>query len=141
MSADPIFKCRIGNHIENLPQILDGLESTGLSHDWDLAFQMQLALVIEELVVNAINYGGQAEGQGWAEVRVEPAEGGVTVLIEDNGRAFDPFSVAEPDTDLDLDSRAVGGLGVHFVREMTDSYRYERAGEVNRVTLVKQYPA
>lgn len=134
-----LFQCRIGNSVEELPRILDGLESTGLQHDWDPVFQMQLALVIEELVVNAVNYGGQPPGQGWAEVRIAAANDGVSVTIEDNGRAFDPFSVAEPDTELDLDSRAIGGLGVHFVREMTQSYGYERDGALNRVTLFKRF--
>jgi serine/threonine-protein kinase RsbW len=133
-----LFQCRIGNSVEELPRILDGLESTGLQHDWDPVFQMQLTLVIEELVVNAVNYGGQLPGQGWAEVRIDAAEDGVSVTIEDNGQAFDPFSVAEPDTELDLDSRAIGGLGVHFVREMTESHGYERAGAINRVTLFKR---
>ena len=99
---------------------------------------MQLTLVIEELVVNAVNYGGQPPGQGWVEVCIDAAEDGVSVSIEDNGKAFDPFSVAEPDTELDLDSRAIGGLGVHFVREMTQIQGYERVGVINRVTLFKR---
>ena len=133
-----LFQCRIGNSVDELPRILDGLESTGLQNDWDPVFQMQLALVIEELVVNAVNYGGQPPGQGWAEVRIDAAGDGVSVTIEDNGKAFDPFSVAEPDTELDLDSRAIGGLGVHFVREMTQGHGYERVGAINRVTLFKR---
>ncbi len=139
MSAPTVFQCRVENRIEELPRILDGLESTGAEQKWDPAFQMQLALVIEELVVNAIHYGGQA--QGWVEVRIEASEDGVIVVIEDNGRAFDPFSVATPDTSGDLESRSIGGLGVHFVREMTDHHQYERVGELNRVTLFKQYGA
>jgi two-component sensor histidine kinase len=31
---------------------------------WDPAFEMQLALVIEELMVNALVHGGQEAGQG-----------------------------------------------------------------------------
>ena len=134
-----LFQCRIGNSITELPSILDGLEATGLDQAWDPIFQMQLTLVVEELVVNAINYGGRLAGQGWAEVRVESADGGFCITIEDNGLAFDPFSAAEPDTELDLDSRGIGGLGVHFVREMTESYCYERLGEINRVVLFKKF--
>lgn len=136
-----LFQCRISNSISELPSILDGLEATGLDQAWDPVFQMQLTLVVEELVVNAINYGGRLAGQGWAEVRVASADGGVCITIEDNGLAFDPFSAAEPDTALDLDSRSIGGLGVHFVREMTESYAYERSGEINRVVLLKRYGA
>jgi serine/threonine-protein kinase RsbW len=134
-----LFRCRICNSINELPSILDGLEATALDQAWDPIFLMQLTLVVEELVVNAINYGGRLAGQGWAEIRVESADGGVGITIEDNGLAFDPFSAAAPDTELDLDSRSIGGLGVHFVREMTDNHSYERSGEINRVVLFKRF--
>lgn len=133
-----LFECRIGNAVEPLARLLDGLEAAGLEHGWTPSFQMHIALVVEELVVNAVSYGGQLPGQGWVEVRIESAEGGVNILIEDNGQAFDPFSAATPDTELDIDSRAIGGLGVHFVRELTQSQRYERSGAINRVSLFKR---
>lgn len=134
-----LFQCRISNALDDLPRVLDGLEATGLDHCWPPVFQMQLTLVIEELMVNAINYGGRKAGQGWVEVRVETTINGVCITIEDNGLAFNPFSVATPDTALDLDCRNIGGLGVHFVREMTESHRYERSDEINRVILFKKF--
>jgi serine/threonine-protein kinase RsbW len=66
---------------------------------------------------------------------------GVKAVLQDNGLAFDPFSLDAPDTDLDLDSRAIGGLGVHLVRQMTESQHYEREGDRNRVTLFKRHEA
>ncbi len=137
MQASPLFHCRIANAIDQLPLILDGLEQACTAHGWDPALHMQLALVVEELVVNAASYGGRAPGEGWVSVRIDAASNGVRIVIEDNGNAFDPFSAAEPDVGLDLDSRAIGGLGVHFVREMTDEQTYERVEGVNRVTLFK----
>jgi serine/threonine-protein kinase RsbW len=134
-----LFQCRIKNSINELPCILDGLEAIGLDLAWEPAFQMQLTLVVEELVVNAIHYGGCLTDQGWVEVRVESATGGVNTTIEDNGLAFDPFSAPQPDMELDLDNRNAGGLGVHFVRELTERYGYERDGEINRVVLFKRF--
>lgn len=142
-----LFECRLTQAAE-LPRLLDGLEQTGLQQGWDPGLQMQLALVIEELVVNACTYGGRPPGQGWVQVRIHAAPHaaphstplGLHITIEDNGQAFDPFSAPEPDVTLDLDSRAIGGLGVHFVRELTEHQAYERVGEVNRVSLVKALP-
>lgn len=136
-----VFHHRIGNSVDQLPQILDGLEETGARLGWDAGLQMQIALVVEELVVNAASYGGRAPGEGWVEVRIDAVTEGLRIVIEDNGKAFDPLSVSVPDTELDLDSRAIGGLGVHFVRELTDQQSYERAGEINRITLFKRRPA
>lgn len=137
MNNQPLFQCRITS-IDQLPLVLDGLEQTGSELDWDPSFQMQIALVVEELMVNCISYGGRPKGQGWAEVRLEKVSQGLAIVIDDNGQAFDPFSAAQPDTELDIESRSIGGLGVHFVREMADSYAYERLDELNRVTLFKR---
>lgn len=127
----------MGNAVDQLPQILDGLERVSEEHHWEAGLHMQVALVVEELVVNAASYGGRAPGEGWVDVQIVRTSDGLRIVIEDNGDPFDPFSVSEPDTELDLDSRAIGGLGVHFVREMTDQQRYERDGPINRVTLFK----
>lgn len=137
--ARALFHCRI-TAVAALGALLDGLEATGEREAWESGFQMQLALVIEELMVNALQHGGQAPGQAWSEVTVHAAEGGVDVLIADNGQAFDPLSVDAPDTGLDLDSRAIGGLGIHLVRQMTDRQRYEREGQINRIHLHKAHP-
>jgi serine/threonine-protein kinase RsbW len=56
--------------------------------------------------------------------------------MEDDGPAFDPFSAAEPDTEADVETRDVGGLGVHFVRRMAREAAYERRDGLNRVTAL-----
>jgi serine/threonine-protein kinase RsbW len=136
-----LFQCKIAHAVDQLPQILDGLEETGTAHDWAPSLQMQIALVVEELVVNAASYGGRAPSEGWIEVRIDQVSGGLEIVIEDNGNPFDPFSATLPDIELDLDSRAIGGLGVHFVREMTEQQSYQRMGNINRVTLFKATPS
>ena len=137
--APALLHCRISS-VEALGALLDELQAAGERQGWDAGFQMQLALVIEELMVNALQHGGQPPGLAWSEVTVHTTEGGVDVLIADNGKAFDPLSVDAPDTTLDLDSRAIGGLGVHLVRQMTDRQRYEREGQINRIHLHKTLP-
>jgi hypothetical protein len=51
--------------------------------------------------------------------------------------AFDPFSLATPDTNLPLEERSIGGLGVHFTRTLMSAYGYRREGDRNRVELRK----
>jgi anti-sigma regulatory factor (Ser/Thr protein kinase) len=42
----------------------------------------------------------------------------------DDGPRFDPLAHESPDLDADIADRAVGGLGVHIVRQLADSCRY-----------------
>ena len=64
-------------------------------------------------------------------------EGRLGVTISDDGRPFNPFEGAPPDTELSVDDRPIGGLGVHLVQNVMDEVAYERHGTKNVVTLVK----
>jgi len=137
----PLLELRIPHSIEHLPGLLDQIERLAGQHDWDAMFCSQILLVVEELVVNAVSYGGRDPDEGWVIVRFVQLPDGLSVTIVDNGQPYDPFeSAPEPDLDLDLDSRPIGGLGVHFVKEMTDCHAYERRDGENRVTLLKRWP-
>ena len=132
------LECRI----EVLPALLDAIEGLAGEHNWTDSFRTNVLLVVEELVVNAISYGGRTAEDGWVTVRLLGTPEGLSLEIADNGVAFDPLaSTPEPSLDQDLDSRAVGGLGVFFVRELTDSQHYARINGENRVTLFKHWPA
>jgi len=56
-------------------------------------------------------------------------------VIEDDGAPFNPLTVPLPDTGADLSKRAIGGLGIRFIRALNDEVRYERAGNRNRLSL------
>lgn len=96
----------------------------------------RLMLILEELFTNVHKYGHGASPAGAIDVRL--TRDGDRLLIEfaDDGGAFDPLSLPKPKIDRDLDERPVGGLGVHIVRSMASSSRYERADGWNRLRLV-----
>ena len=97
----------------------------------DLAFKLHL--IIEELALNAMTYGGAESVQ----ITITTDAEAVTVEISDDGAAFDPLSEApEPDLDAALEDRAVGGLGIHLVRTLTDDLSYRWDGERNHLSLV-----
>ncbi|MCE2531227.1 MAG: ATP-binding protein [Acidimicrobiia bacterium] len=97
----------------------------------DLAFKLHL--IIEELALNAMTYGGASSVQ--INITSEPDT--ITVEISDDGAAFDPLNDApQPDVNAALEDRAIGGLGIHLVRTLTDDLSYRRDGERNHLTLV-----
>jgi anti-sigma regulatory factor (Ser/Thr protein kinase) len=59
------------------------------------------------------------------------------VAIEDDGIPFNPLEKETPDTDLPLEERKIGGLGIHLVRNLMDKVSYQRRVDKNRLTLVK----
>lgn len=97
-------------------------------HD-DVLFRVRLAL--DELLTNAVTHGAQNNAKHDIEVLVEVDGDQVVCILRDNGVAFDPLSMPEPDTTAALDDRNIGGLGIHLVREMFSDLNYRRDGGWN----------
>lgn len=94
-------------------------------------------LALEEAIVNVVNYA-YPNGGGVLEIGVAKSQDGkyLQVTLKDQGIAFDPVT-AEKNVDLDActEERCIGGLGVHFMHELTDHLAYERKGGSNILTL------
>lgn len=95
-------------------------------------------LSLDELLTNTISYGYEDDGAHTIEIELSKDGNGVTVVLADDARAFDPTAAADPDIDADLDERALGGLGIHIVRAMMDEISYRRVDGRNELTLTKR---
>jgi anti-sigma regulatory factor (Ser/Thr protein kinase) len=106
----------------------------GLSED-DV---MMINLVLDELVANVISHGHDDDGKEH-EIHVTLALEGaeLTMVVEDDGRAFDPLQRPAPDLDLPLEERPIGGLGIHIVRSLMDSVEYRHENGRNVLTMHK----
>ncbi|MDB5362730.1 MAG: hypothetical protein JWO51_4027 [Rhodospirillales bacterium] len=102
------------------------------------AIVYQLNLAIDELATNVISYGWDDAGPHQLQIKLCLAPGRLTVLIEDDGRAFNPLDRPPPDLDAAIEARAIGGLGIHFVRQFATDFTYERVAGRNRLTIGKR---
>ena len=120
-----------------LEQTLDTVDELAEANDWPAAAAFQIRLAIEEIVLNVIKYG--VVGGGRIDIDFSPGPDQVSVRIADNGKAFDPTNdPLAPDTDAELQDRAIGGLGVFLVRRVMDDFHYVREQDRNVVTLTKR---
>ncbi len=102
-----------------------------------IAFDLNLAL--DELLTNAILYGYEDEKKGLAiRIRVALVEDVIELVIEDDGRPFNPLEAPAPDLGAGLMDRPAGGLGIHLVRSLTDEIEYQRQAGKNILTIKKQ---
>ncbi|MBP8302412.1 MAG: ATP-binding protein [Planctomycetes bacterium] len=100
----------------------------------EVVYRAQLAL--EEVLSNVIRHGYEDNPAEHAiTIHVQLLPDGVRLEFVDDGRAFDPLSVAEVDLDLPLEDRRVGGLGVHLLRTMTKGLNYERKAGCNHLRV------
>ncbi len=101
----------------------------------DAQFKIQLAL--EEILVNIAHYAYPGGDVGWIELlcRLEQDGKRLCVEIRDAGRAFNPLSRGQPNTEVSLEKREIGGLGIFLVRQMTTKAEYRREDDTNVLTL------
>ncbi len=94
-------------------------------------------VAIDEILSNAIAYAFR-DGHAHEIFVTATAEPGKLVIeISDDGAPFDPLAVPPPDLSADIETRQVGGLGMHFVRSLLDDVVYERVNGWNVLTLRK----
>jgi anti-sigma regulatory factor (Ser/Thr protein kinase) len=102
----------------------------------DVSFLVSLA--IEELVTNCIKYEYDDSGEHTIQITLSRVDQMLTMLVVDDGHAFDPLAATPPNLDLDIEDRLIGGLGIHMLRELANNVTYERHDGTNRVTLTKR---
>ncbi len=123
--------------IDEIEIILEAVEYFGEQEDWEPALTFKVKLAIEELGINIANHG-RVDDIPEIEIVVDSSPEKLTITIEDDGRPFDPLHDAPPpDLTSALEDRPVGGLGIHFVREMMDemTYRHENGKNCLALTL------
>ena len=128
--------------VQELTRLQKAIHDHSNRQGWDLVLQTQMDLVIEELVVNVMTHGDNSARDtaepGWVRIELVEDHGLITLVVTDNGTAFDSTQTPEPDLDAPLELRERGGLGVHFIRELTETFSYRRAGGCNVVTVQKR---
>ncbi len=129
---------RINSEDGALERITAAVEDLGEREDWSPDLVFRINLVLEELGLNAIQYGSKGKTPDIEIVMVSDHEQ-VTVTISDAGTPFDPLTDApDPDVDASIEDRPIGGLGVYLVREMMDEAHYKREDGRNHLTLIKR---
>lgn len=106
----------------------------GLSAETQHAFDLSLV----EWLTNIISYAYDDAREHWITLRFLVGEGEARVEVEDDGREFNPLTLPPVDTSAPLETRPIGGLGIHMVRRLMDQVLYRRDNGQNILTLIKR---
>jgi len=92
-------------------------------------------IVLDEVLSNSIRHGLAGAASHAIAVMLELSDGEVTIEVEDDGVAYDPTQAPAPVLAGTLEERTEGGLGMTFVRGLTNSIEYQRIDGRNRLVL------
>lgn len=131
------------NRLEEIAQLAQSIETflEGQGASSKTIYAINLAL--DELLTNIISYGFGADAPGTHKIAIDITVQGGTVeaRVEDDGCAFNPLEVPEPDLDADIDERRIGGLGIYFILTLMDRIEYQRTRDRNIIVLSRALDA
>ena len=125
--------------LENIPVVTDFIEEALDAVDGQMKAKLQIDVAIDELFNNISSYaypGGG--GEATVQFSFDEAERMAAITFIDSGIPFNPLKAGEPDINLPVELRGVGGLGIMLVKKTMDDMRYERVGEKNILTIYKR---
>ena len=133
----PGVTVRIENDLSEIPKVDEKLDEFAEQFELPPAIAATFHIIFDDLLNNVISYGFNDGQRHFIEVGLELTENSLIVSIADDGAPFNPLAEDTPDTQLSIEDRQIGGLGIHLVINMVDDISYQRTADKNVLTLMK----
>jgi len=135
ISYTRIFPGRFDSLAHIAEFVIQAAECAGLDDRETYALQ----LAVDEACSNIIQHAYGGEDQGEIECTYHITDTGLTVMLRDYGRPFDPSAIPDPEMPTDLDTCTGGGLGLYFMRQLMDEVHFEFTPDSgNILTMTKR---
>ncbi|MCD2512864.1 ATP-binding protein [Comamonas endophytica] len=129
------LRCDLHGSVQELPAFFERLEAWAREGGLPADLVAKIQLMLDEWLSNvALHAYGGAGGPVSVQVEFVPPCT-LACVVRDHGPAFDPTDMPAPDLEAGLEERKIGGLGLHFVRQLADAFSYRRDGACNEITL------
>ncbi len=131
------FAIEISNDLVNIGLVNKKFIEFSLANKMSPENTNLICMVFDEMLANIISYAYVDGTQHKIGIKISLINDSVVIVITDDGLPFDPFTREDPDTELSIEERDIGGLGIHLVKNVMDEVYYKRHVDKNVVTLVK----
>jgi len=131
------FHMTIKNRLPDIKKVQQGFRDFAERHLVPKKVIGKMDIVFDELLNNINSYAYPDKGEHDIEIMSELTELRLMVTIIDDGVPFNPLRLRTPDIYQSMETRRIGGLGIHMVRRIMDQISYKRRIDCNVVTLIK----
>ena len=137
-SAVNDLSIRMKNDLAELQRVNQALEEYSELHELPAGVSNAVSLALDEIIANIVSHGYQDHEEHYIDIRVSLAPEQLSLVVEDDGVAFNPLETDSPDTSSALEDRPAGGLGIHLVRNVMDEINYSFRNERNCLFMTKK---
>ena len=117
----------LANDISEITRLYEFIEEMGNDFSLSPDIVFNLNLVLEEAVVNVINYAYPKEEHQYIYLSATMKDGSIVLVLTDTGKEFDPTAAPEADITQSADER-----------QIMNEVKYERIEGKNVLTLEKK---
>ena len=128
----------IRNRREELERVRDAVDRLGAECRLAAGVVEDMQVALDEVLTNILNYAYTDQGEHQIRIRLRIVDGALEAMVEDDGKPFNPLQIAAPDTQASLRERKIGGVGVHFVKNLMSAVSYDRVDGRNRLVLKRK---
>ncbi|AET92978.1 anti-sigma regulatory factor [Burkholderia sp. KK1] len=138
MNATDTFDMQLDAQAPDIGELVNRLQVCFDARGLPSKLFQSFAMAFDEVISNIAAYGSAHDP---IRIRVTFGADDVRAEVIDDGVAFDPLQLPDPDVTSSVDERAIGGLGVYLVRKMMDDVAYERRERFNCLMFRKRIVA
>jgi serine/threonine-protein kinase RsbW len=135
-----VFAVTMPPKLEEIARLAEAIEGWCLEAGVPYKTAFEINLMLDELITNTVSYGFSDGREGKIWVRIEhtgPSQ--LQITLTDNAPAFNPIDAHDPDVEADIEHRRIGGLGIYFVKQLSERIEYQALGEGNELRLWKRF--
>lgn len=129
---------RLHNDLSEISRMAEIVHEYGRTHSFGKEVVEEINLALEELISNIILHGYGEDGDLGIDVSLNLKGDTLYIVISDDAQPFNPLEIDDPDIDLPVEERQIGGLGVFLTKQVMDKLEYEVRDGRNVVLLEKQ---
>ncbi|HWX24524.1 MAG TPA: ATP-binding protein [Vicinamibacteria bacterium] len=132
-----LLRMDVDGTVEGLASVLDALGRLTALHSCLPSVSGDFSVALDEVISNIVNHAPPGQGPYRVSVEVYDRGRAIEAVVADDAPHFNPLATPEPLLDGSMETRPVGGLGIHLVRRLMDTVEYRREGGWNRLLLRK----
>ncbi len=129
---EPDFaSCKITSGTEGTKIINDKIQEMLINAKCPDEKRRNIGVVVDEICANINEHGYHENGE--IEVNALVGDNYAKIQFLDNGKAFNPLEKTDP---IITDEPQIGGLGIYFVKQLSDNFSYEYVDGKNKQTVL-----
>ncbi len=135
-----LLQLNVPNKLESLTVISKFLNKNMKSLGIGIDKIAEVQIAVDEAFTNMIQYSEAKNSKKNIEINCKRSNGHFRIELKNYGNPFNPITTKiAPDLTSNLDERFIGGLGIHFIKNLIDDLRYEYSelGGYEILTMIK----